>query len=277
MKICISAWSVQQKLFSGDMVLYDFIRLCHKNGVKYVELLDCFWNDRNKIEDIKELLNELNMEVGAYSIGNDFVQNDINLRNEQINSVKSGIDTACKLNTNLLRIFSGNTKDGVSFDTARGWIINSLKEASGYAEEMGITMVLENHGLFAGRSSQVKELIEEVGSNYLKANTDIGNFMLVNENPLEAVKALKEYVGFVHFKDFKTASFDEEGYAAVNGTKYQGTVLGKGEVPMKEIVEFLHNIGYKGFLSIEYEGTGDQIKETLESLQYTKLIIQNSK
>lgn len=274
MEVCVSAWSLQKKLFSGEMTVCDFIKLCNDNGVKNVELLFCFWNEKNTIEDAEALLSKLNMKVAAYSVGNDFVQNDEYTRKRELESVKEGIDIAYRLNTKLVRVFSGNTKEDVSFDTAREWIVECFKEAAAYAEEKGVVMVLENHGLFAGKSIQVKELIEEVGSKYLRANTDLGNFLLVGEDSLDAVKTLKNYVGFVHFKDFIKVSSSESGYIAVDGTKYQGTILGKGQVPMKEVVDFLYDNGYTGYLSIEYEGEGDPATETIESIEYTKSIIK---
>ena len=274
MKLSASAWSIEEKLFNKDMSIFDFIKLCNKNGLKYVELLDCFWNDAGDIDQVLSLLKQLNMEVAAYSIGNDFVQESLVGRQDQIVEIKKGIDTACKLKTGLLRVFSGEPKDGISFDTAKVWIIDGLRQAAAYAEEMGITMVLENHGLFAGKSCQVKDLINQVGSANLRANTDVGNFMLVNENPLEAVKALKDYIGFVHFKDFKEVTQNDKGYTAIDGRKYQGTIFGRGEVPMEEIVNFLYKNGYDGFLSVEYEGIGDQVSGMLESIEFTKSIIK---
>jgi sugar phosphate isomerase/epimerase len=274
MEVCVSAWSVQKKLFSGELTVCDFIRLCHQQGVKNVELLFCFWNEQNLIDDAVSLLEDLDMKVGAYSVGNDFVQKDKALRELEVDKVKFGIDIACRLNTKCLRVFSGNAKEDIDYETARGWIVDCFKEAAAYAEEKEIVMVLENHGLFAGKSSQVKELIEEVNSKSLRANTDVGNFILVDENPLEAVKALMDYVSFVHFKDFKKVSETEPGYRAVSGSKYQGAVLGKGQIPMKEIVDLLYENGYEGCLSIEYEGVGDPIAETIESIHYTKSIIR---
>ena len=274
MEVCVSAWSVQRKLFSGELTVCDFIKLCHENGVKNVELLFCFWNEQNRIEEAASLLENLDMKVGAYSVGNDFVQQEETLRKVEVEKVKLGIDIACRLNTKLLRVFSGNEKEGIEYGTARQWIIDCFKEVAAYAEEKGIVMVLENHGLFAGKSSQVKELIEEVDSTSLRANTDVGNFILVNEKPLDAVKALKDYVSFVHFKDFKKVSEEEYGYKALDGNKYQGIVLGKGEIPMKEIVDFLYEKGYEGYLSIEYEGLGDPVEEIIESIHYTKSIIR---
>ena len=43
MKLSVSAWCLEKKLFKNEMSILDFIRLCNQNQVEYVELLDCFW------------------------------------------------------------------------------------------------------------------------------------------------------------------------------------------------------------------------------------------
>ena len=63
-------------------------------------------------------------------------------------------------------------------------------------------LCIENHGLFAGRSDQVLEIINEIGSPALKSTFDTGNFVLVGQNPENAVEELKGYIDHVHVKDF---------------------------------------------------------------------------
>ena len=267
MKLSVSAWSVHQNLFSQKMTVRNFIDFCLENKVDAVELLDCFWEDEKHPSEIKKYLNEIGMPVSAYSIANDFV-NEEEVRAAEIEKVKKGIDMAVYLNTPLLRVFSGDIKEGISFEQGKAWIIDCFKECAKYAEAKGVTMVLENHGRFAGKSNQVKEIIAEVGSNALKANTDTGNFLLVGENPLEAVMNLKDNIGFVHFKDFKKSE-GENGYMADDGTWFEGTAIGDGDVPLKDIISFLHSVGYSGYLSIEFEGGGDPIEGTLKSINQT--------
>ncbi len=272
MKLSVSAWCLQKKLYSKEMDILDFIKYCHDNGVQSVELLDCFFNDN--IDESIKLLKELHMEVSSYSIGNDFVHKDEAARDKELEYVISSIDTAVKLNTKLLRVFSGNPKDGISYEEGKSWILECFKKASKHAEEKGIVMVLENHGFFAGKSSQVKEIIEKVNSTSLRANTDVGNFMLVEENPLEAVKNLKDYIGFVHFKDFKDVGCEPSVYSSVSGKHFQGMALGNGDVPLKAVVDLLYDFGYDGYLSIEYEGIEEPVLGTTESIKFAKSIIR---
>lgn len=48
----------------------------------------------------------------------------------------------------------------------------------------------------------------------------------------------------------------------MDGIYTRGVVLTKGDVPLKEIIAFLKQENYQGFISIEYEG-----KATLETVE----------
>jgi sugar phosphate isomerase/epimerase len=267
MKLSISYYSLHEK--AGDT--FEFIKFCHKNGVKYVELLDYHLSDAEDIKKVNTLLRELEMEVSSYSISNDFVKINDEERKTQVNIMKQKIDIALSLDTKILRVFSGEAKEGISFLTAKEWIVACYKDVVKYAEEKGVTLSIENHGLFVGKSKQVKELIEAVGSVALKATTDTGNFLLANEDPLAAIKYLKNYISFVHFKDLRRS---EKGFLALDGSRYEGTALGKGEVPLKEIIKFLKEINYLGFISIECEESGDDsLMDNIYSVEFVKNLL----
>lgn len=272
MELSVSAWCLQKKLYEKEITIYDFIRFCFNNKVKHVELLDCFIGDETT--GILKLLRELDMKVSCYSIGNDFVYSTAQQRESEIANVKNSIDKAVQLQTKLLRVFSGNVKDDIPFASGKKWIIEGFKSVINYAEEKDITLVLENHGFFAGKSDQVSEIIDLVCSTHFKSTSDVGNFLLVEEDPLDAIKNLGSKIGYIHFKDFKHVGEAPSVYRSISGKHYQGTVLGAGDVPLPAIVDHLDKIGYGGYLSIEYEGVEDPLKGTAESIQYAKSIMK---
>ncbi|SHJ69536.1 Sugar phosphate isomerase/epimerase [Clostridium amylolyticum] len=274
MNLSVSIWSVHKEVKEGRMSNIDFIKFCHEHKVNNVELIDFFIKDE-ELDVIKNTLAELNMNISSFSIGNDFVERDASMRERQIEYMKTSIDKASKVGAKYMRVFSGNVKEGIEYEEGKAWIKECFKEVVPYAKEKGVIMVLENHGLFMGKSGQVKELLEKINSPYLKANPDVGNFLLANENSYDAVVNLKDLISFVHFKDFQEVGRDEYGYEALDGRKYMGTVLGEGEVPMEKIVRYLKEIGYKGYLSIEFEGPGDQKEGTVKSIEFSKKILEN--
>ena len=163
--------------------------------------------------------------------------------------------------------------EGYDFEKAFDLIVKSFKECVKVAQEVDVYYCLENHGQLAGKSKQIEAVINAVGSKHLKSTTDTGNFLLVGENPLHAVQYLKDYIGLVHFKDFKKVEKENAQYHGLNGIFTKGVVLGEGDVPLQEIVDFLDKQNYTGCISIEYEGPitlaniEQSIKNTLSFLK----------
>ncbi len=113
----------------------------------------------------------------------------------------------------------------------------------------------------AGRSDQVRQMIETVDSPSLRANLDTGNFLLVGQNPTDAARDLADLVALVHLKDFAVAPEGQTAhvYKGLDGVGYTGTVVSEGQVDLAEIISILGQAGYDGWLSLEYEGGLDPL------------------
>ncbi len=79
-------------------------------------------------------------------------------------------------------------------------------------------------------------------SKYIGACADTGHWMRSNINPLEAVKKLKDRIHYFHFKDLNKF-----------GSGAHDIPWGTGKAEAGKILEYLHQIGWKGYFSIEYE------------------------
>lgn len=265
MKLSISMWSVVSAVRSGKMNLAGFVEFAsqqQENGAQGVELLDYFWRDRSEeLPKVKRQIADAGLAMAVYSIGNDFFQPDRNMWEKQLAELRAGVDTANALETNTLRVFSGNAKPGYTLDDGLSWIVDGLAAGAEYAHTHGVTMALENHGLMAGRSDQVRNIIESVNSPALRANLDTGNFLLVNQNPTDAARDLADLVALVHLKDFRRARPDETEhvYKGLDGNGFTGSVVGEGQVDLPGIVSILRGASYAGWLSLEFEGAQDPI------------------
>lgn len=262
MKLSVSMWSVVAKVQAGEMNLSGFIEYAARQRVEGVELLDYFWTDAQaEIPRVKKQLADAGLALAAYSIGNDFFQPEAEARAEQLAYVKRGVDVANQLGVNLVRVFSGNHREGYSLADGIGWIIDGLRASAEYAAQHSVTLALENHGLMAGRSDQVRDIISRVNSPALRANLDTGNFLLVGQNPVDAAKELADLVALVHLKDFRRADAGQTThvYKGLDGLGYTGAVVGEGAVDLAKIVSILRNAGYMGWLSLEYEGSADPL------------------
>jgi sugar phosphate isomerase/epimerase len=262
MKLSVSMWSVVQSVRDGKMDLSGFIDFAAQQGAEGVELLDYFWTDKQQqIPLVKQQVADAGLKLAVYSIGNDFFQPDADARARELAAFKQGIDIANQLEVNLMRVFSGNAKAGYKLEDGLAWIVDGLSEGAAYAQQHGVTLALENHGLMAGRSDQVRQIIETVNSPALRANLDTGNFLLVGQNPTDAARELANIVALVHLKDFRKATDADtvHVYKGLDGVGYTGTVVNAGEVDLAAIINILAQAGYAGWLSLEYEGGQDPL------------------
>ena len=265
MKLSISMWSVVSAVRQKRIDLPGFIEFAarqQEHGARGVELLDYFWTDpATEIAKVSRQIGAAGLELAVYSIGNDFFQPERGAWEKQLESLKTGVEVADRLGVRTLRVFSGNAKPGYAFEDGLAWIVEGLAQGAEYAARYHVTLALENHGLMAGRSDQVRQVIDAVGSPSLRANIDTGNFLLVNQSPTEAARDLAPLAALVHLKDFRRARPDETEhiYKALDGLPFTGAVVGQGAVDLPAIVGLLDAAGYTGWLSLEYEGGEDPL------------------
>ncbi|GMA63150.1 sugar phosphate isomerase/epimerase [Alicyclobacillus fastidiosus] len=269
MELCVSMWSVHRKFYNEGWTVIDFLKLCRDADVRHVELLDLFWRDvATELPAVLRFIQENDMTVAAYAVTNDFVSVDASQRAVELQSVRRGIDFARELRAPVVRVFSGDLKEGYDFESAFSYIVEGLKAAARQTDD-GIVLALENHGLLAGRGDQVKRVIQEVGSDKLRSTFDVGNFYLVGQQPMESLAELSGFLGHVHVKDFVKS---EVGLPATTGEYFAGVACGSGIVPFQDILSMLEAIRYPGKLSVEYEGDGDELEGVRQSLSFLRTL-----
>lgn len=278
MNIAVSMWSLVREAQAGQMDVPAFVRYVKEIDADGVELLDVFWHNRDgELPGVLVALRETGLPVSAYAIGNDLVQPDPDARAHAVQAIHDGVATAWRLGATMLRVFSGGEKDGVRPEQGYEWIVEGLRDGAAYAAAHGVTLALENHGLFAGRADQVHRIIADVSSPALRATIDTGNFLLVNQDPVAAARSLAPLAAYVHLKDFRLVGAGEQvehAYTGLGGVRCAGTTIGAGDVDLPGVIAALRAGGYDGWLSIEYEGTGDAREEVAASLRATRELLR---
>ncbi|MCL6547843.1 MAG: sugar phosphate isomerase/epimerase [Alicyclobacillus sp.] len=257
MKISLSMWSVHKYWYDGSWDVLDFIDFAATTKAAGVELLSIFWRDKEReLPLVEQALRDRGLALACFAACNNLAVSSQEERKAQLQDILDSVDVARRLGAAVVRVFSGDKDPETPFETARGWIIEGLRQAADYALRQGVTLCLENHGYFAGKADQVLDILTEVGSPALRSTFDTGNFLLVSDHPNEAIQKLKPYVGHVHFKDFQPVDENYPGntYAALDGRRYAGKIAGEGSVDLRYILEQLRTVGYQGWLTVEFEG-----------------------
>lgn len=260
MKLAISMYSFRR--YAGEFTHAEAIAFCREEGVG-IELLDGYLTGAaGEVAELKRMMRGEGVGLASYDASNDFALRDATLRRQELDKVRRAVDVARELEAKVVRVFMGDEKAGGGFtvEEATGWICEGLSEAGRYARSVDPEMVLavENHGKLVGRSAQVRGIIERVGLPNVRVTLDLGNFMCVDEDPVEGFNALLPYMAHVHLKDFKRLPDYAKGCSvSKSGRKIKGAILGEGAVDLRYMLGALHRRGYAGFMSLEFEGWED--------------------
>lgn len=261
-QVAVSMWSVHREYYQNGWNVFDFLDLAERLGVRQVEILNNFWRDEaEEFPRLRETLAARGFRVAAWAVNNDFARDE---HAAEVTEILDGVDVARAFGAPTVRVFAAHPHPGVDLDRALTAVVRGLKEAAPAAERAGITLALENHGLLAGKVSQIVDILDRVGSPAVQATADIGNFLLVDEDPLAAVRRLDGRIAHVHAKDMKPVT--DGGWTSLAGQHYVGAVIGDGVVPVGPIIRQLAASGYGGYLSLEFEGPGDETAGVTRSL-----------
>lgn len=274
MDISVSMWSFDRAIQSERLRQVDFLNWVREKKIRYVELLSYYMEKEQNLEEIISYLKKTELSVSCYTILTDFTRESDDTFNELIHD----IDVASKLDSPFVRVLAGESNP----DEANAFpnIIKGLKKAVRIAERKNIILLIENIGRYSCHSSKVIRICEEVNSPFLEINFDTANPLLAREDVQTALKNCLPHLAFVHFKDFISqhennfqhlADRDESRIqTAGDGTRFIGISAGEGIVPLKSVMNILAAHNYQGFVSIEYEGTGDSQADTEKSLEYLR-------
>ncbi len=270
MRCGLSVYSMIRPLRAGEIDVPGIADFAHDQGFEGLEMLEMCWPGNGCLMDhahrLRQRCEALGLAISSYTVHSNFAQMDQERQRVEVERVKGSIDIGEELGVSRMRIESTNGPprdyQGPSeWGDLVPWLVAGIREAAEYAATKHIVLGLENHGRLVGRSTQIEELILTVDSPYFGANPDIGNFYVVDEEPLEAMQRLARYTVHAHVKDFHRQPPDSEvgkGWFESNGGfKLQGAIVGEGVVDVAGCLRELKRAQYAGFLSLEFEGPED--------------------
>jgi sugar phosphate isomerase/epimerase len=271
----ITIYGLNNAFESESMDIPDFLTFAAEAGVEAVDVGYYWQNERDELKLLPQWARENGLKLGTYICRNDFNSPEPAEIERQCDIIRHAIDNAAALGIKYVRIFIAWFIFEKTYWDIKEWLIPALKEVTGYAEKEGIVLAIENHGYIGGASEELLDILREVGSMTLRILLDIGNFLLVGEDPLEGIRALLPYTVHVHIKDFRVCSPDEtqEGLLSKDGKRIVPAIVGEGDLDLEGSIKLLHEASYEGYLSIECEAPGDARKNTITSLQAVDSIL----
>lgn len=132
-------------------------------------------------------------------------------------------------------------------------IREKLQSPIEWAEELGVKLLLEPHGMVTDSVKRMGDLLEALGHEQtVGICLDTGNSWLGGAEPLDYVKTFGQCIQHVHWKDMPASWEPKRG--KVFGCGMAVIPLGDGVVGIPAIVKALRKIGFKGTTTLEIAG-----------------------
>lgn len=269
-RIATSTYSYWRYRKDSKLSIVNCIDLAAEAGFDGVEVLHAQMQDESNaaMQKIKQRAFRNGLDLCGFSTHQSFVSPDAEVRQKNIDHTIHCIELAYAMGIPTMRVNTGRWGTIKSFDELMAnkgiepilpghtedegfkWVIDSLEKCLPKAEECGVVLGLENHWGLGRTAEGVIRVIEAIDSPWLRATLDTGNFL---ERQYEQYQQLAPYAAFVQAKTY-----------IGGGTWY--TL----DVDYERVAKLLSDVGYSGYISLEFEGQAKHetaIPQSLEMLR----------
>lgn len=268
----------------GTMQVSEWIELAAKLDVEGLEWYAGFLEMRDKKNWplFRKQVEAKGKVIPMLCCSPDFTHPDAGFREKEIKKQKEWIDMTHILGGSYCRVLSGQRRPGLSNEEGIRLAASCIEECLPYAEEHGITLILENHYKddfweypeFAQKKEVFCDLVASIHHSNFGVNYDPSNAFLAGDDPLELLQAVSDRVVTMHASDryLLSGTLEDLKKEENNVTGYAKRLchgeIGKGLNDYDSIFTELKRVGFSGWISIEdgIEGM-DQLERSINFLK----------
>jgi sugar phosphate isomerase/epimerase len=256
-RIAVSTYSFWQFRHARLRDVGKCIDLAAEMGFDGVEILHRQMTDESNatLQALKRRAFLGGLALCGFSTHQGFLSPSKEVRKKNVDHTLHCIELAYALGIPTMRVNTGTWGTSKSFDELMknkgvepprkgytdedgfGWVIDGLGKCLRKAERCGVTMGLENHWGLGRTPEGVLRVVEALKSPWLQVTLDTGNFL---EDPYAKLEKLAPRAVLVQAK-----------------TYFGGGLWYTLKLDYDRIAALLRRHGYRGYISLEFEGKED--------------------
>jgi sugar phosphate isomerase/epimerase len=230
------AYSYGSYLGKGKMTMEQFIVESVNLGVLGVDITTYLLESTESacLASLRNFAYRHGMPFSGLAIGADLCRPEGPKRKEVIETIRKWVDATELVGASHLRVFGDKLPAGATEEGGGQWVIETMRVACECATSKGVILGLETHSGLSTKAANVVAILRGVDSPYAGCNLDISNF---REKPYEQIQTCLPYATHAHIRDF----YGEP----------------KKPLDLDRVWQMFAQSGYKGYMSVEYEGEED--------------------
>jgi sugar phosphate isomerase/epimerase len=256
-RIAVSTYSFWQFRHRDLRDVGKCIDLAAEMGFDGVEILHRQMQDESNaaLQKLKQRAFANGLSLCGFSTHQGFLSPKKEVRQRNVEHTLKCVELAYRMGIPTMRVNTGTWGTSKNFDELmknRGlepplegytdedgfkWVIDGLGQCLKKAEECGVVLGLENHWGLGRTPEGVLRVVDALKSPWLRVTLDTGNFL---EDPYPKLEKLAPKAALVQAK-----------------TYYGGGLWYKLDLDYDRIAALLRKAGYRGYISLEFEGKED--------------------
>ena len=192
---------------------------------------------------IAGLLKQHNLALPAIAAHSSLMETDPEAHAQNMWRLKGAADLGVELaqGDSLPAINTTSGGQPEEWDNQKQFLADRIGELVEYTQTLGVTVAMEPHiGGLIDTPDKVLELLDLVGSPYLKVNFDISHFDIIGIPTEESVAALAPHSAHTHVKDQRGLAPD-----------FEFLIPGEGPFDYVNYLKLMEQHGYDGFITAE--------------------------
>ena len=258
---------MQSLCVDGDMTVSQWIDLAATLNIDGIEWYAGFLEnaDPANLPALREQASANKLAIPMVCCSPDFTHPDAAFREVEIAKQKGWIDMTHTLGSSYCRVLSGQRRPELTMEQGVELAAQSIEACLPYAEERGVTLILENHYKddfwsypeFAQKMDVFCALVDRIQHPFFGVNYDPSNAYLAGDDPLELLRRVSHRVVTMHASDRYLIEGtledlrNEEGGATGYAKRLRHGEIGKGLNDYDAIFTELKSKGFNGWISIE--------------------------
>jgi sugar phosphate isomerase/epimerase len=238
------AWTLAQVIEAAQRDGYDGVEF---RGLREtIELTEAPDFSPAHIADTRARLADAGVAVACVSTGLRVVSATTTRidRHTLVEHARRYVDLAKEVNAPYIRLFCGEVPEHHPRAIALEQAVDALQQIGDFAQGREVIALLETHDAFVS-SGELMDLLRLTHHPAVQVLWDIHHpYRLAGETIAQTMRNLHGHIRSTHVKD---------SVLHEDGEQYTFVPVGQGDVPIPAALRVLHDTGYDGYLTFEWE------------------------
>ena len=243
LKVSLAQWTIVRDLRSGKIDNLDFAKVAHDHGIFALEYVNQFFMDKAKDSSY---LGEMKKRAADHGVANVLIMcdregtigdPDSKKRAKTVDNHRKWIDAAKFLGCHSIRVNAGSSG---TWEEQVKLAADGLSRLTAIGAEMGISVIVENHGGLSSNADWLGEVITKVDHSNCGTLPDTGNFRIKEGNTYDSYRGVKKLMKWAKGVSIKDTVWDDQGNVS--------------KMDFERMLKIVLDAGYRGYCGIEYGG-----------------------